>query len=68
MNYAEQMKNVFKIADFPAYPSTGNPAKDAEMFAGQFRQVTVLRSDPVYYTDHAAGVSEPSFFSRDKKR
>lgn len=61
MDYEKEMREFFKINEFPAYPDTGNAQKDATQFAGTFQQVTLLRNDPVYYSNNATGTSKPDF-------
>lgn len=66
-NYEQQMKNIFNIGNFPDYPSTGNPQKDAKEFAEQFQKVSMLRNDPVYYSGQSTGVVMPDFLSHQCK-
>jgi hypothetical protein len=60
-DFETQMREVFGINSFPNYPSTGNRQNDAIDFAGQFKKVSVLRNDVVYYTQNTSSAEVPSY-------
>lgn len=60
-DYAEQMKTIFGITDYPEYPETETENQNAVQFAEQFHEVTLLRNDPVFYTTNTSDYQQPNY-------